>query len=175
MLLSEDANSFVWLIFLGICIAAFYAYFTKKFLGGLVRKLISEKAASESTAKTLKELGYSGLSCYLMKKNLVEGKGLRRYVNIVYPETEKKSNDSLFSDANIPEQKYFLPFENYELAEKRYDDKGTTLLTVILTIVVFFIVALMTTVILPFFTGIFGGDSGTSANANTDDFGFSDD
>ena len=48
-----DSESVIWLMFLGICLGAVYAFFIKRFLGGLVRKLISEKAASEASAMTL--------------------------------------------------------------------------------------------------------------------------
>lgn len=152
-----DSESIIWLMFLGICLGAVYAFFIKRFLGGLVRRLISEKAASESSAMTLSELGYRGISAFFMKKCLSDGSGLRRYVFTVYPETsdEKNERDILIRDKS-QEQRYYLPYDKYELAEKRYSDRGTTFGVLILTVVLFFVVALISTVVVPFIIDVMG-------------------
>lgn len=148
-----EIYSIIWLIFFGICFAAFYAYFTKHFLGSLIRRLIDVKASSESTAKSLSELGYGRFSAFALGRCLKQSSGLRRYVEAVFPE-EKGDSDLLVSDGKTV-QKYYLPYDKYETAEKRYDDKGTTLGAVFLTVAVFFVVALLSMVIMPFIVNIF--------------------
>lgn len=168
-----DSESVIWLMFLGICLGAVYAFFIKRFLGGLVRKLISEKAASESSAMTLSELGYSGISAFFMRKCLSEGSGLRRYVFTVYPESadEKPERDILVKE-KTEEQRYFLPYDKYELAEKRYSEQGTTFGVLILTVVLFFVVAVISTVVVPFIIDVMGArteaDGGTQAEDSPD-------
>lgn len=157
MFLSDEAYSFVWLIFAGICFASFYAYFTKHFLGSLVRKLVSSGAFSEEASRTLKELGYSPFSCFILKRCLYDGSALRKYVSAIFPDKKSYTDDMLFKSAEN-EQKYYIPEENISVATMRFDDKGTSLVTVMITIVLFFFAALIVTGILPVFEGIFGSD-----------------
>lgn len=143
-----DSETIVWLMFFGICLGAVYAFFTKRFLGGLVRKLIAEKAASESSAMTLAELGYGKVSSAFMKRCLAEGCGLRKYVGVVFPETHGERD--LLIHEKTEEQRYFLPYDKYEIAEKRYGDSGTTFGVLVLTVVLFFVVAVISTIVVPF-------------------------
>ncbi len=154
-----DSETIVWLMFFGICLGAVYAFFTKRFLGGLVRKLIAEKAASESSAMTLAELGYGKVSSAFMKRCLKEGCGLRKYVGVVFPETHGERD--LLIHEKTEEQRYFLPYDKYEIAEKRYGDSGTTFGVLVLTVVLFFVVAVISTVVVPFMINIIGARTDT--------------
>ena len=162
-----DSETIVWLMFFGICLGAVYAFFTKRFLGGLVRKLIAEKAASESSAMTLAELGYGKVSSAFMKRCLAEGCGLRKYVGVVFPETHGERD--LLIHEKTEEQRYFLPYDKYEIAEKRYGDSGTTFGVLVLTVVLFFVVAVISTVIVPFMIRIIGTrtDAGNAKHTET--------
>ncbi len=154
-----DSETIVWLMFFGICLGAVYAFFTKRFLGGLVRKLIAEKAVSESSAMTLAELGYGKVSSAFMKRCLKEGCGLRKYVGVVFPETQGERD--LLIREKAEEQRYFLPYDKYEVAEKRYSDSGTTFGVLVLTVVLFFVVAVISTVVVPFMINIIGARTDT--------------
>lgn len=150
----EQLSSAIWVVFLGICCAAFYAYYQRRLLGDLLRALISAGAENEQTAKTLTDIGYgSGLRHWFASRALRKGSGLRRTVEAVYEESapEPKNPDELFVKkpaAPVP-QRYYVPEERRITAEIRYDGEGTTASTLLLTVAAFFVVALITMSLLP--------------------------
>lgn len=163
----------VWVIFLGICFGAFYAYYYRRLLGDLLRAFISAGAENEQTAKTLDEIGYgSGIKRRFAEMSLKKGSGLRRTIEAVYEETDrgalKKDEDELFVKAPKPDhvQRYYISEEKRYAAEVRYDGEGTTTTTVLVTVGVFFAVAIIVISLLPWIINnsakIFGGGKGDS-------------
>lgn len=148
-----EIYSIIWLVFFGICFSAFYAYFTKHFLGGIVRRLVEKSAFDDASAKSLYELGYGRLSAFVLRRFLKQGGVLRRYISVVFPE-ENKQTDLLVSTDTVT-QKYYLVEQTRETATKRYDDKGSSLGALLLTIVVFFALAIVSILVVPLFAGIF--------------------
>ncbi len=172
----ERITSIVWIVFLGICFGAFYAYYNKKLLGDIVRAIVFSAAENEQTAKTLEELGYgSGIKKLFAKHALRKGSGLRKTVCVLYEEktAEKKNEDELFA-AKTPlpgEQRYYIPEESRIRAEVRYDDDGTTATAVLATVAAFFVVALISISVLPTVIRYFGGlfsERADTTSYNTD-------
>lgn len=144
----------VWIIFFGICIAAFYAYYHRRLLGDLLRAFISSGADCEENAKTLSDIGYGdGIKKIFATYALRPGSVLRKTICAVYNEAppQKKNPDELFVRAKKPdyEQKYFVDEQKRIVAEIRYDGKGTTTSTLLLTVAAFFVAALVAISVLP--------------------------
>ncbi len=143
-------ETMIFVMFLGICCAAFSAYFHKKFIGDVVRDLIEVKAHSESTAVSLEELGYTMVGKAVLAHSLKKTGSLRRFVEAVGEEEEEETEESLFfGKKKASAVKYYLPYEKYEEAGHRYDDKGTTFAAVVICTVVFAVVALVCTAVIP--------------------------
>lgn len=159
----------VWIIFFGICIASFYAYYHRRLLGDLLRAFISAGADCENNAKTLSDIGYGeGIKHLFAKHALKNGAVLRKNIIAVYnEETAKKKNpDELFVKKEKPdfEQKYFVDEEKRIVAEIRYDGKGTTASTLLLTVAAFFVASLVTISLLPWILQNSGKLLGTEQN-----------
>ena len=54
----ETITPIVWVVFAGVCCAAFYAFYQKRIVGDLLRALIAAGADCAENAKTLSEIGY---------------------------------------------------------------------------------------------------------------------
>ncbi len=150
----EAIAAVVWIVFLGICFGAFYAYYYRRVLGDLLRAFITAGAEDEKTAKTLTEIGYgSGIKKIVAGIALKKKSGLRRTIEAVYEEEDapKKTPDELFvrkPKLSVP-QKYYVPEERRIAAEIRYDGEGTTSATLLLTVAVFFVAAIVAMSLIP--------------------------
>lgn len=164
----------IWIVFLGICFGAFYAYYYRRILGDLLRALIAQGAEDEKTAKTLSEIGYGGgLKHLFAARALKKGAALRKTVETVYEEQlpHRKSPDELFVRAQkaAAPQRYYVPEEKRFAAEVRYDGEGTTVTTLLLTVGVFFVAAIVTMSLLPWILnhiGLLFGSSGTGSQTD---------
>ncbi|MBR5528277.1 MAG: hypothetical protein IKV97_04675 [Clostridia bacterium] len=146
--------TFVWVVFLGVCFGAFYAYYHRRLLGDILRTFIAYGADSEQNALTLANIGYGeGIKHTFAKFALRRSSVLRKTIHTVYEEKApvKKDPDELFAKApKLPcEQRYYIPEEKRITAEIRYDGKGTTASTLIITVAVFFAVAIIAVSLLP--------------------------
>lgn len=144
----------VWIIFFGVCMAAFYAYYHRRLLGDLLRAFIAAGADCEKNAKTLNEIGYGdGIKKVFARFALKNGSVLRKTICAVYNEQpeHKKNPDELFVRTKKPdtEQKYFVDEEKRIVAEIRYDGKGTTSSTLLLAVAAFFVIAVIAVSVLP--------------------------
>lgn len=144
----------VWVVFLGVCFGAFYAYYHRRLLGDILRTFISAGADSSENAKTLSEIGYgTGIKRAFAGFALRQGSVLRKSVYAVFEEKKpvKKNPDELFAKGEkLPcEQRYYIPEDKRITAEIRYDGKGTTASTLIFTVAVFFVAAIVAVSLLP--------------------------
>lgn len=153
----EQLTVTIWVVFAGICCAAFYAYYQRCLLGDIVRALLACEAYDAQSAKTLTELGYgSGLRRAFALRALRKGTALRKSVHAVYPEMppqRRHKDEIVFSSrrqsASASSQRYYIPEELRHAAEVRYDAKGTSAVTVIGTVAAFFVAAVILIALLP--------------------------
>lgn len=151
----ETITPIVWVVFAGVCCAAFYAFYQKRIVGDLLRALIAAGADCAENAKTLSEIGYGkGVRAALSRRVLKKGSVLRKSVEALGDETPKAETkhhpDELFVKKTIdPNIRYYIPEEKRAAAEIRYDSKGTTVSTLFLTIAAFFAAAMIFIALLP--------------------------
>ena len=151
----ETITPIVWVVFAGVCCAAFYAFYQKRIVGDLLRALIAAGADCAENAKTLYEIGYGkGVRAALSRRVLKKGSVLRKSVEARGDETPKAETkhhpDELFVKKTIdPNIRYYIPEENRAAAEIRYDGKGTTVSTLLLTVAAFFAAAMIFFALLP--------------------------
>lgn len=141
-------------IFIGVVIACIAMAYNKQVLGGFVRKLLSESCRSAEGAKTLSELGYS--------KNVFIRSAVQRNVNLrrVLACVEE---DNFYSEQNAEREEYekkreenptlpkyrereylvdpardhfYIPEDKCEMAEHKFDAKGSSWISTIIWIVV---------------------------------------
>lgn len=151
----ETITPIVWVVFAGVCCAAFYAFYQKRIVGDLLRALIAAGADCAENAKTLSEIGYGkGVRAAFSRRVLKKGSVLRKSVEARGDETPtaetKHHPDELFVKKTIdPNIRYYIPEENRAAAEIRYDGKGTTVSTLLLTVAAFFAAAMIFIALLP--------------------------
>lgn len=156
----EQITVTIWVVFAGICCAAFYAYYQRCLLGDIVRAFLSAEAIDPQTAKTLAEIGYGDrLRRVFAERALKNGTALRKTIRALYPEStpiRRHKDEILFgqsqknrSDSNGEVQRYYIPEELRHTAEVRYDAKGTSAATVLVTVAAFFVAAVVIITLLP--------------------------
>lgn len=151
----ETITPIVWVVFAGVCCAAFYAFYQKRIVGDLLRALIAAGADCAENAKTLSEIGYGkGVRAAFSRRVLKKGSVLRKSVEARGDETPtaetKHHPDELFVKKTVdPNIRYYIPEENRAAAEIRYDGKGTTVSTLLLTVAAFFAAAMIFIALLP--------------------------
>jgi len=164
-------------VFVGIAIALLVSVFTKRVLGGMVRKLLAEEALSADSAKTLDELGFGAhfFLCRAVKGNV----SLRRVVYCREEDQFLREQEELKQASPSPKKfkskpfrvdpkthHFYIPEEQKETAEKKFDEKGTSIVSlciwlivsaVLLTVILFALPKLMEW--FDKFLGMFGSDS----------------
>ncbi len=164
-------------IFVGIAIALFASVFTKRVLGGMVRKLLAEEALSADSAKTLDELGLGShvLLCHAVKGNV----SLRRVVYcreedqfLQEQEEQKQASPSPKKFKSKPFRvdpkmhHFYIPEEQKETAAAKFQEKGTSIVSLCVLLIV--LVVLLTVILFALpklmewfdkFLGMFGSDS----------------
>jgi hypothetical protein len=118
----------LWAFIIGVAAAAVYTYYTKKILGGLVRKLFELEAFNEESAVTLGEVGCA--KSFLLKYSLRDGTD--------FAETVKHIGD-----------RYYIPEDMMEKAEAKYKGENITIFFVLIAVVAFAALALICVYIFP--------------------------
>jgi hypothetical protein len=144
-------------VFIGIIIACIAMTYNKQVLGGLVSKLMAENCRTAEGARTLEELGYKKNP--FIRSAVQRNVSLRRVLHCVEEEKfyreqsedreayEKKreENPSLpkFRDREYlvdPSRDHFyIPEEKVEMAERKFDAKGSSWISMIIWIVILII------------------------------------
>ena len=152
-------------LFIGSIIACVVIMYNRNLLGGVIRKMLSLDISTRESAKTVEELGY--------KKNIFirsffrDSESLRRIVKCVeeddfYAEQEtikekldeaRKENKKLpkFREqiyrADVDNDHFYIPENLREIAEKRFNKKGSgwvSMIVAIIALTAIFIVLLFT-------------------------------
>ncbi len=154
-------------LFLGVIIACVAMAYNKQVLGGFVRKLLKDECKSAQSAKSLYELGY--LKNPFIRGAVQKSVSLRRVVRCVEEdefyelqnaereEYEKKRAQ----EPSLPkfrEREYrvdasadhfYIPEDSCDMAERRFDAKGSSWLTTIIAIIVLCIAFFVLLLVLP--------------------------
>jgi len=121
--------SILWPLIAGVVIAACAVFFHKQTIGKFVKKLLTEKADTPETAKSLSDLGF--------EKNKLVKWALR-------PDTTLRK--IIFSAENAEENapaRYYIPEDKAYRAEVTYNPDGASLLAMMAAIVVFILLAFL--------------------------------
>lgn len=160
-------------VWLGIIIGIAISYYTKDYLGRLVRRLLKNGALSADKAMTLKELEYK--HTFPIRIHLKDGGTLRRYIDIANTDTaietrskkaEFKWFRSLFGTPDVKKKydfsslKLYIPEEKKYVADVRYEKKGSnpgwfliwSIIITALALVVYFLVPELVTMLDNFIT-----------------------
>lgn len=129
----ENITGIVWMLLTGIAVAAVYLWYSRSFLGGLVRKLIEIDASSPETAVAL-----PAIHCRLtppLRLALREGGALHETVL----RTEGADGQTL----------YYLAPEKREVAKAKYRNEGTSIFFLFLLIGLLVVIGLLFTFLYP--------------------------
>ena len=152
---AATAQAVILSLAVAVILVSFLNYYTRVYLGRVVRKLIKEEAHSPESAKTLMELGFFRSS--LVRRELSKGISLRRLIRCVEEEeflaeqTEnaaakegEKPEKTQHVSANSAKEKafrmdfltarFYIPQELRYRASVRYERKGSGLLALVLVI-----------------------------------------
>lgn len=151
----------ITLIFGGIICASVYDYYSRKFLGGFLKKLSEKEAFDEDSSVTLAELGYKRIKKALLGFSLGDSSSLRNYVNTKFSAEQAQ----VLREQGKGDQKYYLDPEKKETALERYDSKNMKLWKLILGIVGCIVAAILCISIFPYIISMVGG---VGENFNTD-------
>ncbi len=138
----------------GLILASFITIYNKKYIGGFVRKLLSEECFSKETAKTLGELGY--LSNFGVRNAIKTDRPLSRWIRCVEEDefleemTKKRENyeEEHKDDPKAPRFKeinfkrdvktmhFYIPEEKKYTIDVKYDAKGANWISFVLVAVI---------------------------------------
>ena len=152
----------VCLIFGGIICASVYSYYTRKVLGGFIKRLYQSGATTEEKAISARGLGYSVLSAKIIELSLGEQSSLRRYVKA---HLSKEEREVLKEEKGI-DAKYWLPEDVSDLALERYNGEGMKLWKLICGIAACIITAVICIYVFPYIINMFSG-AGESFKVNS--------
>jgi len=158
-------------IFIGTVIACIAMAYHKQVLGGAVRKLITEKATSPESAKTLEELGYK--KNFILRNAFARSTSLRRFVKCVGEEEfyreqnekreeheKKRENDKSLAKfkeleylVDVSSDKFYVPEDARVRAEVRFEKKGSGVLSTIISIIVLIALFIALLFLLPLIFG----------------------
>ncbi|MBR3994142.1 MAG: hypothetical protein IKI97_02565 [Clostridia bacterium] len=141
----NNIGTLIYIVFAGIIFAYIYTYYSGKVLGGFVRKLSKGGFDSQENTATLSELCYSKISVFLISLSLGESASLRKYVSAVFTPDEL----AVGKEKGI-EQRYYLPKENIEIAEKRYNGENMSFVKLICGILILVVASAICAKIFPY-------------------------
>lgn len=138
----------------GVIAASLLTLFNKRYIGGFIRKMISEGCVTPEGAKTLGELGF--LRHVAVRSAIKSGGNLSTWVRCVeedefIAELDRKREE--FEEAHKDEKKppkfkavefkrncstmhFYIPEDKKELAERKFNPKGANLLSVMLVCII---------------------------------------
>lgn len=120
---------------IGLIIGVIVVLFNKQVIGKLVKKLLDDKISSESSAKTLDELGFG--KSRLLKFLLRDGTTLRKVI---------KTAENGETGASA---KYYIPEDCAYRAEVTYNPDGSSVITVVIAIIMFIALTFIMMTVIP--------------------------
>ncbi len=140
-------ESLVWTLFAAILAAILYSYCMQNVLSDLAKRIMRSGAGSESTAKTLAELGYKGGFTTILTGFFAEnGNYISKAVKKVKSGNIKKDSDLLFEEKAAV--KYYIPEENNNYRLKKHIDDGISLPVLVCLVAVLVAIALVSTTVI---------------------------
>ena len=140
-------ESLVWTLFAAILAAILYSYCMQRILSEFAKRIMKSGANSETTAKTLAELGYTGgLKTFFTYFFAENGNYISKAVKKVKSECAKKDSELLFEEK--AEVKYYIPDENNNARLKKHINDGISLPLLVCLIVVLVVIALVSTTVI---------------------------
>ncbi len=124
--------SILWPMIVGVILASFAVLFHKKTIGKFVKKLLTERAETEASAKSLSELGF--VKSRFLRYALRDGSTLRKMVYRTEAEGEPR---------------YYIPEDKAYRAEVTYHPDGSSVLTVVFSVILILVVASVMMILIP--------------------------
>ncbi len=157
----------VFAIAAGVVLASLWAVYNKRYLGGLVRKLLSEGASSPETAKNLYELGfddklgvrfalrrghtYSGcVVCVEEEQYLARMQAKKEEFEAAHAGEKKKPKfkyPPFKPDLDV--MRYYIPEEKAFAAETRFSAKGANITGIFIVLILLAIILIAATILVP--------------------------
>ena len=128
----------LWAIWAGLIIGIAVSYYTKDYLGRLIRRLLKNEALSKEKAMSFEELGYK--QTFPLRIHIKDGGTLRRYIDIANEEEavtvtelspKRKKLRSLLGMPEVIKKydyaklRFYIPEEKKYAADVRYEKKGS--------------------------------------------------
>ena len=162
-------------LYIGSVIACVIMTYNRQLLGTAVRKMLSMDITSRENAKTVEELGYK--KNFFIRSLFRDSDSLRRVIKCVeeddfYADQEKereeleearKENKKLrkfktkIYRADIDNDHFYIPQDLHDLAERRFNKKGSTWVSMIFAIIALTVIFVALLFFLPWFFGLLGG------------------
>ena len=140
-------ESLVWTLFAAILAAILYSYFMQNVLSDLAKRITASRADSETTAKTLAELGYTGaLKMFFAGFFAENGNYISKAIKKIKSEKSNKDSELLFEKKETV--KYYIPDENSNERLKKHINDGISLRMLICLIAVLVAIALVSTTVI---------------------------
>ena len=160
-------------IYIGSVIACIIVTYNRQLLGIAVRKMISMEIFTRESAKTVGELGYK--KNFFIRSFFRDNESFRRVVKCVeeedyYAEQEKEREEleaareknkklpkhkTTIYRADLDNDRFYIPEEMRSLAEKRFNKKGSTWISMIFAILALTVIFVVILFFLPWFFGLF--------------------
>lgn len=151
----------------GIVLASLWSVYNKRYLGGLVRKLLSESATSPESAKTLYDIGFDdklGVRFALRRGHTYSGCVVCLEEEQYLSEMQRKKEE--FDEAHAGEKKkpkfkyppfkpdldvmhYYIPEEKAFSAETRFSAKGANVTGIFIVLILLAIILIAATILVP--------------------------
>lgn len=159
-------------IYIGCLVACVVMTYNRQLLGSVVRKMISMDISTRENARTVEELGYK--KNFFIRGFFRDSEALHRVVRCVEEEDfySEQAQAKSECDAKRAENKkirrfkeevyridvdgdrFYIPEELKEVAQKRFEKKGSTWVTTLLAILVLTLVFIALIFFLPWFFGV---------------------
>lgn len=159
-------QTLIYIIFAGIGCALIYTYYTRRFLGDLIRRLNEKKIHNADSSLTLGQLGYGKTAAFLLNISLGESSSLMKYLKGYYTSEQL----AVLRDKGIC-QRYYLPEDTKDTALKRYDGNDVKLWKVLCGIVACIVTAIICAKVFPYVISMAEGQFSGSDNKNSDVIG----
>ena len=162
-------------LYIGSVIACVIMTYNRQLLGTTVRKMLSMEINSRENAKTVEELGYK--KNFFIRSLFRDSESLRRVIKCVeeddfYEEQEKEREESEAAReenkklrkfktkiyrADIDNDHFYIPQDLHDLAERRFNKKGSTWVSMLLAILALTGIFIALLFFLPWFFGLISG------------------